>query len=208
MKKLIALFAVLSLILCGCTERLEEFPEDYPEHLTLSDLSEYNDGITPELIVDDWSKNINGSISKYKVSDSDSAFKAIVGVADILGISDPAADLVLEHEAESAYTYVQIYKGAEVYGGTVTLYVDKKSGRTERISSYYEDDLDVDTEPLITADQAKEIADRELNFSSSTEPQLLIFNGKLVWYMYISGQQVMISAVDGRVANNVSVTIE
>lgn len=102
---------------------------------------------------------ISGKFTAVKIDSLESALKSIYSVKTILGISDPQTELVWQatnHDGISlAYTFSQEYNNIPVYGRSVTVAADEKTGNSQSINSSF-----IATDTLI---QVKTTADLSID---------------------------------------------
>ena len=96
-----------------------------------------------------------------KITDPDSAVKAVADVSEELGIADPEKELSVISSNTFAgydiYRMQQYYEGLEVYGHQLILSSDENNDAYFLFSDY-EDVKSVELEPKITAEQAEQAA--------------------------------------------------
>lgn len=127
---------------------------------------------------------LNYQFTDRKITDSDSAVKAISDVADQLGIADPEKELtVISNDSIDGYDIYrmqQYYEGYKVFGHQIIVSADK-SDNAYSLFSDYTDVSNVELKTAITAQQAEQaaskyISDRFSNFQLKTDDEMFIYS--------------------------------
>jgi hypothetical protein len=189
------------------------------EKMTLEILEELNNGELPVITFRDsgdiWyieTNRIAGSpqsiISSFPVFNPEDALIVINSYLNVFKIYE---DINVEFDrlsgiTHNSFNFSQYHKGIRVMGAGFTINADKDTGRVIFISSSYVKDIDINIEPNISQEEAKEIILLRYNVTIlEREPHLIIdynHNTKtleLTWVVHTGGEisEVFINAHSG-----------
>ncbi len=171
-----------------------EYVESLNENAKYPVEIEYNDNGTVN--------SIDGKFSDVAVVDAESALLALNDVKHLLGMSNPASQLILDYiyTSESAdyksYFFKEIYNDVTVYGRTVTI-VARNDGETLSLDSNFLEIINLNTPPEISADVIESTYNVE-----NTERSIYTFNEyeEQPIYIYIcstNDEIIIVSAENG-----------
>ncbi|MDE6780437.1 MAG: hypothetical protein K2J40_03135 [Ruminococcus sp.] len=197
MKKFFLILSALIMIVSVVSCKKEEYSVSEPDTdytiITMDDLKAIN-GDNLEIEYDFGRiETIDGEIAYFPVTDKDKAYEAFMGIAELLGIEN-TEDFVYNETAShenpnglNDYYFQQYYKGIKIYGAYVQIIVNPQ--HTEWTSTYssYIPNLDIDTEPKISEEEAIKRAESKYNTTVSGNPELVISDRVLAWDMDLSG---------------------
>ncbi len=198
MKRLIIAILLVMSVAVGCGDKNET------ALLTMEALTELNGGTAPEIAYhnDGSIREISGKTAKKPVTDEKSAYEAVYGVSEILGIADPENELVFEKVSEGRvskkYVFAQYYKGIPVMGGSVSVMAENGTGNAESVFSSYVNVGNVITEPAVTKEEAVRTVAESSGNAVSEEAELVIREDRLFWSVTMltdPPEQVFVNAV-------------
>ena len=170
-------------------EKLNE-DSDYPLEVEIK-----NDGTV---------RSIDGKFSNILVTDEDSALNSLYGVKNLLGMTDPKSELVLDRIYESkiagykSYFFNQVYNDIPVYGHSVTV-VARNNGEILSLDSNYINISDISTTTNWSENEVKtkyNVDDVELIIYIMDEYE----NTPVLGYFCSTNEEnLIISAVDGTI---------
>lgn len=188
-----ALIMIVSMVSCKKEESSDNESDTDYTIITMDDLKAIN-GDNLEIEYDFGRiETIDGEIAYFPVTDKDKAYEAFMGIAELLGIEN-TEDFVYNETAShenpnglNDYYFQQYYKGIKIYGAYVQIIVNPQ--HTELTSTYssYIPNLDIDTEPKISEEEAIKRAESKYNATVSGNPELVISDRVLAWDMDLSG---------------------
>lgn len=200
MKKLLLILSVLTMVISVASCRKDKFVEekrntDYTI-ITMDDLKSINgDNLEIKYNADGKIEYINGEFAYFPVINKNKAYEAFMGVAELLGIEN-TEDFVYDENAShenpkglNHYYFAQYYEGIKVYGAYVRISVNPRHTDWIHLDSTYEPNLNIDTKPEISENEAIKRAEERYNAEVKGEPKLVISDKKLAWDMELSGSE-------------------
>ncbi len=196
MKRLFTAAAAALLLLTGCAESSSDpgicFTEEMPAQLTRSDLERMQVQYTEE---DGIVTEIKGAFVSFPVETGEDAFRALASVSELFGINDFGSEMRLVYSTDSTsacnYFFAQYVGDVPVAGIRTVLYADPVSHAVRRIHNSYLPDLQIDTEPKLSAMDARKKAEEICKADAEGKPELLIIIWRstptLVWYVETDG---------------------
>lgn len=197
MKRLFTAAAAALLLLTGCTEgsssgQAIRFTGEMPAQLTRSDLDRMQVQYTEE---DGSITEIKGAFVSFPVETGEDAFRALASVSELFGIRDLSSEMRLVYSTDSSsacnYFFAQYVGDVPVAGIRTVLYADPGSHAVRRIHNSYLPDLQIDTEPKLSAKDARNKAEEICKADAEGKPELLIIiwqsTPTLVWYVETDG---------------------
>ncbi len=187
---------VVSVVSCKKDKSVEERKDTDYTIITMEDLEKINgDNLEIKYSSDGRIDSIDGELAYFSITDKDKAYKAFMGIAELLDIEnteDFVYDETASHENPNGlnvYYFQQYYKGIKIYGAYVQITVNPQ--HTEWTSTYsnYIPNLDIDTEPKISREEAVKLAEEKYDTEVYGEPELVIFEGNLAWDMDLSDSE-------------------
>lgn len=162
---------------------------------------------------------LDGDFTSKKIEDQQSALTAVEDVADEIGIKNVDQELADCVESNilgnTYYRFQQEYEGIPVYGRSVTVSADDK-GSGLMLTGNYLDVNEVDTEPVISDEEALEYARVQYSENTALENaglavySLSNVSPELVWKIYAQNDDTIeycfISARSGEVVDTESLT--
>lgn len=185
MKKLNALFAAAiaaAAITAGCSSDGGEGSAPVPKVKTVSviDIEKLNDGKALNIAYyygSDRVREIEGRLSKTPVNNKDDALTVIRELADIIGCKDPLNELeyskMNSNDGGWVYVFDQYYRGVPVRDGSVSVSADS-GGNTTRLYNDFIENVNVATEPKLSAEEALKLAKEKYGCDTKGEPELVI----------------------------------
>ncbi|MDO4862562.1 MAG: hypothetical protein Q4A05_00225 [Ruminococcus sp.] len=185
MKRLTALLAAVAaagVIAVGCSSGSNDSNEPVPRVKTVSvdDIARLNGGQMPPTSYyydTDRVREIEGKVSSTPVNNKDDALTVIRELADIIGCDDPQGELRYSetNPCDGGFNYVfeQYYRDVPVRRGSVSIAADE-DGNTTRLYNSYIENVNIATEPKISADDAVKLAKRKYSCDTRDEPELII----------------------------------
>lgn len=187
---------------------------DYIEDLdSLELLYLYNDGDPEDLEVylneEGYISYISGSFSDFVVESPEEAILALYGIKSLMGIVSPQEELKWVSTSKDAYgtsfRFKQVCNEVPVYGIDIVVSVDS-TGKTSSLYSSFVADIQIDTNPSVSAIAAIDILS-EQGYSCSEGCDLTVFidnwEPKLAWSvnaMYENGcYTVLLDAQSGSI---------
>ena len=147
------------------------------EEYTLSDIQDLNSdsiyGVDIKTNDEGYIYSIDGKFSDVLVTDEESALNALYGVKNLLGMSNPKRELLLDYIYESdiadynSYFFNEYYDNIPVYGRNVTV-VARENGETLSLDSNYLDISNINTTPVWS------VSDIEAEYNI-VAPELIIY---------------------------------
>lgn len=148
--------------------------------------------------------SIDGKFSNVAVVDAESALLALNDVKNLLGMRDPASQLVLDYIYTSeladykSYFFKEVYNGVTVYDRTVTI-VARNNGETLSLDSNFLEIADFDIEP--------EISNKDIESKYNTETaELSIYTFEeyekqpiLTYFCSTADEKMICSAQNGEI---------
>lgn len=127
-------------------------------------------------------KNIDGKYTNIIINDFETAQKSIEEIKDKIGIVSVGEELKKESfndgsEYINTYQFRQLYKGIEVYTGTIIIYTDKQGNAKGIINKYNEIPSDFNINPINTSKDLEDIALKAVN-----DQNIEILESKLIIY--------------------------
>lgn len=197
MKRLFTAAAAALLLLTGCTEgsssgQAIRFTGEMPAQLTRSDLDRMQVQYTEE---DGSITEIKGAFVSFPIESSEDAFRALASVSGLFGIRDFGSEMRLAYSTDSTsacnYFFAQYVGDVPVAGIRTVLYADPGSHAVRRVHNSYLPDLQIDTEPKLSAKDARNKAEEICKADAEGKPELLIIiwqsTPTLVWYVETDG---------------------
>lgn len=196
MKRLFTAAAAALLLLTGCTEGSSDpgicFTGEMPAQLTRSDLDRMQVQYTEE---DGSITEIKGAFVSFPIESSEDAFRALASVSELFGINDFGSEMRLVYSTDSTsacnYFFAQYVGDVPVAGIRTVLYADPVSHAVRRVHNSYLPDLQIDTEPKLSAKDARNKAEEICKADAEGKPELLIIiwqsTPTLVWYVETDG---------------------
>ena len=221
--KLRKVFLLIAALLCctGCADQTEQAASEpgavtvpvmeltLPQQLTESDLIRQGVEIT---YADDFLgrriRDIDGDFAGFPIENDTDAMKAVASLSDLLGCKDVYDELRIYRKSEDSdfchYFFVQYYKGLPINSHRTNLHVRADSKRVIDLQNSYFPDLDLNTEPDVSAEAAKKAASASLPGSEFGTPELIILvhgnTPQLVWnFLGTKGEEVQTDAHTGKV---------
>ena len=184
------------VIAAGCSSESTDSSPSKAERTKISELAGLNGGQMPVISYQrgsDRVSEIEGRLSETKVNNKDDAMTVICELADIIGCSDPVNELRYDSLISDGngwiYEFGQYYKGVPVRNGSVSVSADA-DGNTSRLISDYVEGVAINTEPKLTAEEAKEAAKKRYSCETNGEPTLLIISNSngvfLTWDVHLN----------------------
>ena len=119
-----------------------------------------------------------GAISDFKVETPKEALLALYGIKDFLGIDSFEQDIQFDnvslYNEYIKYRFIQKYKGIPVDGAFITLLTDLDGNTFMVNNKTYNIDIDIDIDPLVDLDEAKEIVIK------SEEGNVIVIDASLI----------------------------
>ena len=218
MKRSRILILLSAMLLCcsGCarnsapdssvSETTPVIRAELPQQLTAAELEQQ--GIVLEYDSDDRIKDIDGDFAGFPIENDTDAMQAVASLSDLLGCKDVYDELRIYRKSEDPdfchYFFVQYYKGIPINSHRTNLHVRADSKRVIDLQNSYFPDLDLNTEPDVSAEAAKEAASASLPGSEFGTPELIILvhgnTPQLVWnFLGTKGEEVQTDAHTGKV---------
>ncbi len=190
-----ALVMIVSVVSCKKEESSDNESDTDYTIITMDDLKAIN-GDNLEIEYDFGRiEYIDGEIAYFPVTDKDKAYEAFMGIAELLGIEN-TEDFVYNENAShenpnglNVYYFQQYYKGINIYGAYVHITVSPQHTEWTLTYSGYIPNLDIDTEPQISEEEAIERAESKYNTTVRGNPKLVISDKKLAWDMELSDSE-------------------
>ena len=219
MKKLTALLAAVAAICTiavGCSSGGTGSSKPVPRVKTISelDIAKLNGGqmpITSYYYDTDRIREIEGKVSSRSVNNKDDALTVVRELADIIGCHDPLGELrySVTNPCDGGFTYVfeQYYRDIPVRDGSVSISADA-DGTTTRLNNCFIENVNLATEPKISADDALKLAKEKYGCDTKDEPALIIietgrYSIYLTWDVKLDRSnypdEVFIDALNGTV---------
>lgn len=153
------------------------------QEIELSQLSELNNGVEPDILIDNKDNlpvAIMGAYTLEKVKNSEEAIQSLACLKKIYGIQNPQDEFFVYNENEfgdeKIYRLGQKYNGYKVYRKQLIITTDLK-GNVKSISGDYDKIENVNTEVKISEEDAEKIVNEKYeNISQPTSTGLLIYN--------------------------------
>ena len=189
MKKLTALLVAVAAactIAAGCASEGTDSSAPVPRVNTVSelDIAKLNGGNMPRTSYyygTDRIREIDGKVSNTLVNNKDDALTVVRELADIIGCHDPLGELKysMTNPMDGGFNYVfeQYYSDIPVRKGYVSIAADA-DGNTTRLYNGYIENVNIATEPKISAGDAVKLAKRKYSCDTKDEPELIIIQGR------------------------------
>ena len=185
MKRLTALLAAAAAagtIAVGCSSGGTDSSAPVPRVRTVSelDIAKLNGGDMPPTSYyydSDRIREIDGRVSSTLVKNKDDALTVIRELADIIGCHDPLNELKYSEmnllDGGFNYVFEQYYRDIPVRRGYVSIAADA-DGNTTRLHNYFIENVNIATEPKISAEDAVKLAKNKYSCDTKDEPELII----------------------------------
>ncbi len=135
--------------------------ENTPTGKELENIKDLNGGTLPDVYMDEEDSTpsmIDGAFSGDKIRNEKDALNAIDDVKNLIGVDNVSQELSFtskdSFDSQTFYRFQQYYKGLEVYGKNVIVAAENQ--KTTALSNDYEPQIEINTTPSITAEQAKQ----------------------------------------------------
>ena len=152
---------------------------------------------------------IDGRYSDTIVTGYDTAIESLNDIKNIMKFANPLSEFIPVVEANSGsnkqFKLQQIYNGIPVYGNRITVTTDEK-GNIECINGYYTPNINIDTKPRITEEEA--IVKVSQNYNVVKSNGLIIYGIRgyepsLTWELICGGLTTLyVSAKDGHIVSS------
>ncbi|MCL2018239.1 MAG: hypothetical protein FWG70_00645 [Oscillospiraceae bacterium] len=191
------------------------------QQMTLDLISEMNDGVMPETHYHDDGtiERIlypsfdfpDNSLSPFPVFTEDDAIDLINSYSNMLGI-DEEIDIrfnELHSMQDNIFSFSQYYKDIRINGAGVTIRVNKETGHVLSVNNLHIPNPDIETTPIISMEEAKQIAMLKFDFNDIEDPKLIIYYNRdsgaimLAWEFNLG----LLSAVTGNFIYTQSISI-
>ncbi len=153
--------------------------------LDLDDLMYLNDGSMPNISYcnDGQIEYIDGIVAGFPVFSADDAYEVIKGLSNLLGIQNVDSEIKFDkfstNSVDNIFYFSQSYNGIEVYGTSITVIANKETGVADYLYSTYQNDLQINTVPIITSDEAVNIVEDLYKNTVKSDPRLIIYDVEL-----------------------------
>ncbi len=199
MKKFLLILSVLimvvSVVSCKKDKSVEEKKDTDYTIITMEDLEKINgDNLEIKYNSNGRIDSIDGEFAYFPITDKDKAYEAFMGIVDFMHINpeDFVYDETASHENPNGlnvYYFQQYYKGIKIYGAYIQITVNPKHTERTYLQSTYIPNLDIDTEPKISSEEAVKLAEEKYDTEVYSESELVIFEGNLAWDMDLSDSE-------------------
>ncbi len=193
LKRILVLpLCLLCLTACGQLKPNAAYSDEMPPQRTLKDIQNAH----VELIEGE-SVILNGRFTEDAVNDAKDAFRVMASMSELLGIEDFKSEIrfqeTLTERNKVVYQFSQIWKELPVKGVILQLIVDAESHKVLWLNSTYRNDLTLNTEPALPAENACQIAAERFHVKADGEPALQIYaesgrTPRLTWLVITDGQ--------------------
>lgn len=178
--KIIIVIILILIMIIGLIVRLCFIQKNNED--VIASKQEKEDLFTEDMQINTELKNIDGKYANIIINDFETAQKSIEEVKDKIGIISVDEELKKESfnnssEYINSYKFRQLYKGIEVYTGTIMIYTDKQGNAKGIINKYNEIPSNFNINPINTSKDLEEIALKAIN-----EKNIEILESKLIIY--------------------------
>lgn len=221
MRRLLVLLAALAIIAAvGCEE--SKLPEnesvtepttvvyELPQQITENDIVSSGAGIS--YYKRGWGTQLHtveDYIMPFEVNDYDDAYMAVASFADILGGEGVLSTLRPDSEVrdlsgeKTRYRFYQYYNDVPVYNTEVELdvYNSDKQKIILDVPWDFVSASEIDTTPKIAESELAELIREKYGCEIMTDPELVIKNGVLAWYIMLENvapEMVILDANSGK----------
>ena len=193
MKRVILVAAAAMLLLTGCTPNntnssTNSTPHELPPQITQEMLTQR--GVKVEQDSSGTVLYLTGSTQDAPVENADDAMQAVASLSDLLCCGDVYNELRFEavqtRVGLDVYMFQQYYADLPVEGCGLTLTANADTHQIDSIRSSYAAGIQLNTEPSLSASDAKKAAKKELPRADGLhKPQLAVANRngdfRLIW---------------------------
>jgi hypothetical protein len=197
-------------------------PQIIPDKITIEVLEEMNHRNLPKIEYHDDGRVRRVErdlptkrLSPFPVTNEEEASALLDMYADLFGITE---DIDIRFETHrlssnrSTFRFDQYFNGVRIPGVGTVVSADRETGDVLNVGSFFFENLDIETTPQISLEEAKQIVASKYNdvsISGEYEPELYIFyiggspdvEPELVWEIHTVGdvKSVTISAITGEI---------
>lgn len=179
---LLAAFLAAAALVTGCSSNENNGSAEVKRVDTVSviDLEKLNDGNSFQISYyydTDRVREISGKLSRNLVKNKEDAFILVRELADIIGCTDPLNELEFSameiRDGGWIYVFDQYYNAVPVRKGSVSILTDA-DGNTTHLYNNFIENVNIATEPKISAEEAAKLAMEKYGCDTKDEPKLVI----------------------------------
>ena len=174
-------YSMLKTFTVQVAPRVQNIPAEVTP-LELDDLVAMNHGTTPELLYNSRTfalEELNGNCSAGQIRNSGEAYNVLASLKNFLQMDSPAEEISFAGFASGSddyiYSFRQMYHGLPVYGYVMQVHVNKETLIANHVFSLYQPQLEVETEPALSAEEIAEILLDTYEISEFSEPVLAVY---------------------------------